>query len=265
MRPVVVVVLHPVGDAFLGFLERLEPGPRQELVLQRLPEPLDLAQRLRMMRARPDVVDVVPRQLFLELRLAPPARVLPPVVRQQLPRHAILARRPPVGLHHVLGILAPVNSQARNEPGVIVDEPDQVGILAGDLADCDVALPELIRTGVFEPAVGQRLHPPLFLAGRDQSLRPAVPAHRPRAGLHEKHAPQNLRDPPRAATGVFLLQIPDLCGDRSRQPPLPPPPRLIAQSRFAMLLVLPRPRLDRLGRYPNFLCHQLARDTFFDA
>jgi len=43
MRPVVVVVLHPVRNAFLGFLERVEPGPHQELVLQRLPEPLDLS------------------------------------------------------------------------------------------------------------------------------------------------------------------------------------------------------------------------------
>jgi len=180
------------------------------------------------MRTRPDVVDMVLGQFFLELRLAPPARVLPPIVRQHLLRYAILARRPPVALHHVLGVLAPVNSQARNEPGVIVDEPDQVGILASELVNRDVALPELIRTGVFEPAISQRLHPPLFLAGRDQSLRPAVPAHRPRAGLHEKHAPQNLRDPPRTAAGVFLLQIPDLRGDRSRQPPLPPPPRLVA-------------------------------------
>lgn len=49
VRPAMVVVFHPVGEAILGFVERLEPGPRKELVLQRLPEAFDLPERLRMM------------------------------------------------------------------------------------------------------------------------------------------------------------------------------------------------------------------------
>lgn len=216
------------------------------------------------MRTRPNVVHVVSRQFFLELCLAPPARVLSTVVRQQLFGHAVLARRPPVALHHVLSVLAPVNAQAGNEPGIIIDESDEVGILAKNLEDRDVTLPELIRPGVLEPPVCQLLHAPLFLACGDQSLRLALPAHRPRTGLHEKNPPQNLRYPPRAAAGVFLLQFTNFCGDRTRQPPLPPP-WLVAQSRFPIALVLPRPRLNRLGRYPNFLRHQFTRNIFFDA
>jgi len=49
VRPAVVVVFHPVGEPILGFIERLEPAARKELVLQRLPEAFDLPQRLRMM------------------------------------------------------------------------------------------------------------------------------------------------------------------------------------------------------------------------
>jgi len=49
VRPFVVVVLDPVGQPIAGFLDALEARPRQELLLQGLPEPLDLPQRHRMM------------------------------------------------------------------------------------------------------------------------------------------------------------------------------------------------------------------------
>ena len=50
VRPTVVVVFHPVGEAFLGFIERFELGARKKLVLQRLPKTFNLPERLRMMR-----------------------------------------------------------------------------------------------------------------------------------------------------------------------------------------------------------------------
>jgi hypothetical protein len=80
MRPPVVVVLDPVGNALARLLERLEARPHQELLFERLPEAFDLPQRRRMLRRAAQVVHVVLREFLLKLRLAPPGRVLPPVV-----------------------------------------------------------------------------------------------------------------------------------------------------------------------------------------
>jgi len=59
VRSLVVVVLHPPRDPFPCLLEGFETRMNQELVLQGLPEPLDLPQRHRMMRSTADVMDVV--------------------------------------------------------------------------------------------------------------------------------------------------------------------------------------------------------------
>lgn len=72
VRTAVVVVFHPVGEAILRFIERLELGPVEELFLQRLPEAFDLPQRLRMVGLRTEVVYVVFLQFLLELRRPAP-------------------------------------------------------------------------------------------------------------------------------------------------------------------------------------------------
>lgn len=103
MGPLVVVVLHPVGDPFPGFLERLEARPLQEVVFQRLPKPLNLPQGLRMVRRAADVFDVILLHLLLELRPAAPGGVLPPVVGEHFLRRAIVRRGLAIGLQHVRG------------------------------------------------------------------------------------------------------------------------------------------------------------------
>jgi hypothetical protein len=55
----VVVVLHPLPDPLLGFLKTPKLRPDQELFIDRLPKPLDFAQRHRMMSLRFDVPDPV--------------------------------------------------------------------------------------------------------------------------------------------------------------------------------------------------------------
>lgn len=90
MRALEVVVLHEQPDASLTILEVGEHRARQKLLPHRLPEPLDLAAGLRVVRTALHVGDPLPAQLRLELRRATPRRVLPALVGQNLARCAIL-------------------------------------------------------------------------------------------------------------------------------------------------------------------------------
>ncbi|MEI8190104.1 MAG: hypothetical protein WCI75_10360, partial [candidate division NC10 bacterium] len=144
VRATVVVVLYPQRHPVHRLFEAVELRAAQELAVDVLPEPLDLAQRHRMMRLRTQVVDLVLLQLLLELRHPAPGRVLPAVVRQHLPGHAVLADPAPVRLQDVLRRLAPEQAQRRDEPRVVVDEPDQVRVLPAQPEREDVRLPHLV-------------------------------------------------------------------------------------------------------------------------
>lgn len=213
----VVVVLDPVADPFPRFLERLEPRTREELVLQRLPEPLDLPQCHRMMRGAADVVDMIPLEFLLELGGATPTGVLPPVVRKHLLGRPVRRCRLAVDLHHIGAGLAAVHSQSGDVPRIIIDEPDDVRRLAQDGEVRDVTLPHLVGRRALEPP-GRRLR---FLAGLRfggrQSRLLQVLAHRLRTGLETEEPPQHLRDPPRPMFRLRLLEIRDLLMHRRRK------------------------------------------------
>jgi len=204
-----VVELHPVHQPLPRLLERLEPGTLQELLLQRFPEPFDLSQRLRMLRGAANVVHVVLRQLFLKLRCPTPTGVLPPVVRQHLFRRPILPAGLPIGLDHVRTRVAPVQSQGRDVPGMIINEPDDVRHLPQDGIVRDVALPHPVRSRRLKPPF-RRLHrpsglPPLRLGSREP--RPIqLPLHLRRRRFQEEDPPKNLRDPSHPVPRVLLLQ-----------------------------------------------------------
>jgi hypothetical protein len=136
-----VVVLDPQCRAFHGLLEAIELRPLQELPQQRLPEPLDLAQRHRVMRAGTDVFDAFFLQFLLEAGLPPPVGVLPPVVGQDLLGNSVLGHPATISLQYVLGGLASVQPQGGDVAAVIVDEADQVGIVASQPDRQNVALP----------------------------------------------------------------------------------------------------------------------------
>jgi len=110
MRPPMVVVLHPPREALPRLVERLEACLDEELVLERLPQPLDLAQRLRMLRRAANVVDVILSQFFLEGRLPAPTGVLPTVVGQHLRGRSILAHRMSVDIQYILRRVAAVDT-----------------------------------------------------------------------------------------------------------------------------------------------------------
>jgi hypothetical protein len=100
VRPLKVVVRQVVRESVLRVDGVGEYRATQKLVPQRLPEALDLAERLRVLRPASDVVDPHPCERLLEFRLAAPHRVLPTVVRQDLRRLAVCRHAAFEGLHH---------------------------------------------------------------------------------------------------------------------------------------------------------------------
>lgn len=66
---------------------------RKKFIPQRLPETLDLTQRLRMLGPRLEVLDPLPLQLVFKFRLSAPGRVLTPVVGQYFARRSKAADR----------------------------------------------------------------------------------------------------------------------------------------------------------------------------
>ena len=80
MRPLEVVVLDVETQSTLAVGEIGEHGLAQKLLPQALPEPFDLAERLRVLRPALDVRDAVAAQEMLEVGRATPCRVLTALV-----------------------------------------------------------------------------------------------------------------------------------------------------------------------------------------
>lgn len=100
-----VVVADEVLDSPLRVDDVREHRASHKLVPQRLPETLHLAQRLRMLRSAPNVLNAEPLEVLHELRLAAPHRVLPTVVGQHLGRCPVRRHATLEGLHHERGLL----------------------------------------------------------------------------------------------------------------------------------------------------------------
>jgi hypothetical protein len=116
VRPPEIVILHPQLRTLLHILEPRKLRTAEKLLLDRLPEPLDFALRLRMVRLRTDVPDFHPVHLFLELRLTSPTRILTAVVRQHLRGRLVLRYRPPEHLKHVVRLLRHIQAKSRYKP-----------------------------------------------------------------------------------------------------------------------------------------------------
>jgi hypothetical protein len=99
---------------------------REKLLPQRLPEPLHLAQRLRVLRPALDVADTLAPQLLFELRRASPRGVLPAVVRQHLLGRAVFGDTVQQRLHHQTRLLVVPERVRDDEPRVVIHEGCQV-------------------------------------------------------------------------------------------------------------------------------------------
>nr|WP_231715648.1 hypothetical protein [Desulfosarcina widdelii] len=167
----VVVIVDPKRSPFHRLREAVELRPLKELAQDRFPEAFDLAQRHGMMGAGTDVFDAVFFHLPFEAGLAAPVRILATVIGEHLFGNPVLGHAPAVGLQHVLGGLAAVQSQGGDVTAVVVHEADQVGVTTRQAEGHDVALPHLVGTGAFEkPGLGRipyrfafrLVHHPLF-------------------------------------------------------------------------------------------------------
>lgn len=108
------------------------------------------------------MLNPVPFQFLLELGPAVPTRILPPVIRQHFLGHSMRPNSAPEHLQQIIGRLASEYFQGRDVPGMIVYEPDQVGISArsqpfrwsdsfpAELEGKDIALPHLVGRGALE-------------------------------------------------------------------------------------------------------------------
>lgn len=153
VRALEVVVADVVRKAVLRVLHVREDRTAQKLVPQRLPEALDLAERLRMLWAAADVLDAQALQRLFEFGLAAPHRVLPAVVGQHFSRIAVRGEASLKRLHHERGLLMVRKRVAHDEAAVVVHEHAYVQPLGTPQTKReDVRLPQLVRRRAFEAA-----------------------------------------------------------------------------------------------------------------
>ena len=217
MGTLVVVILDPEADPGAGGLEVVELGAAEEFAPDGAPEPLDLAQRHRVMGLGTDVGDAVLGQFHLEARLAAPGRVLAAVVGEHLLGGPVLRDRPAIDLDDRMGGLAAEQFEAGDETRVIVHEGDQVRVGPAQPEAEDVALPHLVGGGPLEkPGLARVAFGPL---GRrvHQFLPVQRPPHGFGADLHQEPAVHHLGDAPHAPTAVGPLQLDDLLTDGGGQ------------------------------------------------
>gem|GEM_PF-4177177 len=151
--PLEVVVLDVEAEPAVAVSEVGEDGPRQELLPERLPEALDLAERLRVLRPALDVPDAVLTQRLLEGRLPAPGGVLPTLVGQDLLRRPVRGDPALEGLEDQARLLVVRQRVGDQVARVVVHERCHVQalVLAQEEGE-DVRLPELVRCRPLEAA-----------------------------------------------------------------------------------------------------------------
>jgi hypothetical protein len=265
MGAFVVVVFDPESDPVPGGLEALELGPDQEVLPEGGPETFDLAQGHGMLGAALDVGHPVLLELGLETAGAPPAGVLAAVVSEHLLGGTELARGGAINLDHRLGGGAAEQISAHHEPGVIVQEGNQVGVAAPQSEGEDVRLPHLVGGGPFEEAraghVGLLFG--LLLGHQVGLVQP--PAHRLRAGGHEELSPQPLADALDPEVRMLLAQLDDLAVNRLGQLVLARWLRSRLQPRFSQLPVELDPAVETAGRHAQLDTHILGAEALLQA
>jgi hypothetical protein len=207
VRPLEVVAIDEERDPPRAVREVREDRPRQELVPERLPEAFDLPECLRVLRPALHVPDALPPQLPLELRRSAPRRVLPALVRQDLPRRPV--RRDPAveRLHHQRGPLVMRDRMRHDEARVVVHERGQVEpLMSPEQEREDVRLPQLVRCRPLEPAF-RVLARSSGLLSLDEALLVEDPPHLVLRHAQRLEPLQQIRDPSRAVLRVLLPQL----------------------------------------------------------
>jgi len=171
VRPLVIIIFDPEADSFSRRLETFELGPGKKLLPDGFPEPFDLSQGHGMMGSGFEVVGPIFLHLRLETSGAAPVDVLPPVVGEHFLGRLILPSRHPEDLQDVVGGVTAKQVRPDDEPGIIIHEPNDVGVFASQPEGEDIRLPHLVgsgpfkesRTGQIAPGLGRTFHQPLLL------------------------------------------------------------------------------------------------------
>lgn len=151
VRTLKIVVREVMLEPALCVDEVREHSAAEKLVPKRFPEPLDLAEGLRMLWSAADVLDPVSLKRLLELGTAAPHGVLPTVVRQHLLRLTVRCEPSFECLHDQRRLLVVRDRVANDEATVVVHEDAQVQTLLPTLQKRkDVRLPELVRRSTLE-------------------------------------------------------------------------------------------------------------------
>jgi hypothetical protein len=269
----VVVMLDPEPDALARLLEVIKLRPPEELSPDRVPKPLHLAEGHRVVRPRADVRHPVLGHLVLETARPTPGGILAPVVGEHLLGHTKLPGRPPIDLNDRLRRLAAEQVNADDEPRVVVEEGDEVGIAATQPEAEDVALPHLVgRRPLKEPWLARvALGPPHHRL--DELLLVQGSPYRLRTRLHEEPAPQHLGDPFDPPALVGLLEGHNLLAHRLREPrrpcfaAAPGRRRSTEQGRFRAPVppVRQHPAVERVHRDVEQPSHLRLGPPFLDA
>lgn len=179
VRPAKIIAVNEESHSSHAVVEVGEHGAAQEFLPQRAPEALHLAQCLRVVGPTLDVLDVLPAQLGLELRLPSPCRVLTAVVRQHLARCAEGRDASLERLHHQRRALMVRDCVADDEAAVVVHEDCHVQpLMPSQQEGEDVRLPELVWLGPLEARVRPRRLLDFRRSRLQQSLFVQNPPHR---------------------------------------------------------------------------------------
>jgi hypothetical protein len=213
MRALVIIIFDPETDSFARCLETFELSAAKKLLPDGFPEAFDFAQGHGMMRPGFEVVGAVLFHLGLETGRAPPVDVFTPVVGEHFLGGLVFGRRHPENLQHVLGGVAAEQIGSDDEPGIIVHEANDVGVLAAQPERENVRLPHLIGRGPFKEARSRQIAPRLRRA-LDQALFFEGLADRFAAGGQKEDPPQQLGYPFDPAAGFLLFEFQDLFPNR---------------------------------------------------
>jgi hypothetical protein len=244
MRPLVIIIGNPISQPLTCVRKGRKKGFLQELLPERFPKTLDLAQCHGMLRCASNVADPLALENLLEPRLAPPRSKLSTIVRQDLPRGAPLAYGTLDYFEHRLGCLLPEKPVPHDVAGMIVDDPHQVDrIHPLELEGEDVDLPQGIRKLPLEPPHPGRL--PARLHRRIAKTRIVNhTAHRLGTDPKPLLPPQLVPDPSYPGLGILAGFLFDPSLEL-----LADPPRGCARGLPDQRLHAPLPERSRPGRH----------------
>lgn len=182
MRSLVVVILDPEFDPLAGGVEAVELGADQEVLPDRGPEAFDLAEGHGMLRARLEMRHAILFEFGLETADAAPGGVLATVVGEHLLGRLELADRHAVNLDHRRRRGTAEQVGPDDEPRVVIQEGDEVGVPPAQAEGEDVGLPHLIGRGPLEETGTGNIALLGWRGLRHQLRGVQMPAHRLRAG-----------------------------------------------------------------------------------